>query len=190
MAMKGFSKNLIIGSLVVILLSAAFLFNKNFKKPKVVVELKTPNIMRIKSPAFENNSYIPSKYTCDGEDINPPLEIFDIPKGTQSLLLIVDDPDAPVGTFLHWLVWNIDPNTSLIEENSVPFQASQGKNDFGRENYGGPCPPAGTHRYFFKVYALDKKLDLPSGAELNQVLKEIENHILDQAQLIGLYKRR
>jgi len=183
---------LIIGGLVLVLLLIAFLFlfNKNFKKPKVVVELKTPNIMRIKSPAFENNSYIPPKYTCDGGNINPPLEISDIPKGTQGLLLIVDDPDAPGNTFLHWLVFNINPNTSLIEENSIPSQAIEGKNDFGRQGYGGPCPPSGTHRYFFKVYALDKKLDLPSGAELNQVLGEIENHILDQAQLIGLYKRQ
>jgi Raf kinase inhibitor-like YbhB/YbcL family protein len=146
--------------------------------------------MKISSPAFENNSKIPSKFTCDGENANPPLKIEDVPSGTKSLVLIVDDPDAPGGTFLHWLVWNIPPQTTLIEENSLPQGAVQGGNDFGKENYGGPCPPSGTHRYFFKLYALDKNLNLPKGSSLKEVEKEMEVHILDQAQLIGLYQKK
>ena len=117
--------------------------------------------MKISSPAFENNSKIPEKYTCDGENVNPPLKIEGVLKEAKSLVLIVDDPEAHMGTFLHWLVWNIPPETDFIEENSLPKRAVQGKNDFGKENYGGPCPPFGTHRYFFKLYALDKILDLP-----------------------------
>jgi len=113
-----------------------------------------------------------------------------VPKGTQSLVLIVDDPDAPMGTFLHWLVWNINPDISFIEEKSLPHGAMQGRNDFGKESYGGPCPPSGTHRYFFKVYALDKKLDLPEGSKLSQIQKAIQGHITDEAQLIGLYQRK
>jgi Raf kinase inhibitor-like YbhB/YbcL family protein len=146
--------------------------------------------MKIISLAFENNQFIPSRYTCDGEDINPPLEISDIPNGTQSLVLIVDDPDAPGGTFLHWLVFDIEPTVFLIKENEIPQGGVQGLNNFGKENYGGPCPPYGIHRYFFKIYALDKKLNLEPGANLKIVEKEMQGHILDQAQLIGLYKRK
>jgi len=187
--MKNFSKFLII--IILILVLAGIFFWQKSKKPKEISLPETlPKIMKISSSAFENNSSIPSKYTCDGEDVNPPLEIKDIPKGTQSLVLIVDDPDAPTGTFLHWLVFNINPDVSLIEENSLPSGAIQGKNDFGKESYGGPCPPFGEHRYFFKIYALDKKLDLPSGSRLKEVEGAIKGHILDQAQLIGLYQRK
>jgi hypothetical protein len=185
------TKFLILLILFLILTTAIiFLLFQNSKKQEIELKLDLPKIMKIKSSAFENNSYIPSKYTCDGENINPPLEILDIPEGTQSLVLIVDDPDAPAGTFLHWLIWNISPDTSLIEEKSLPPGAIQGRNDFGRKNYGGPCPPSGTHRYFFKVYALNKKLDLPEGSSLNQVQEAIKDQILDQAQLIGLYQRK
>ena len=146
--------------------------------------------MKIISPAFGNNQFIPSRYTCDGEDISPPLEIGDVPKEAKSLVLIVDDPDAPGGTFLHWLVFNIKPTVSLIEENEIPQGGVQGLNNFGKENYGGPCPPFGIHRYFFKIYALDKKLNLEPGSSLKAVEKEMKGHILDQAQLIGLYKKK
>ena len=146
--------------------------------------------MKISSSAFQDGSVIPSKYTCDGEDINPPLEIKDIPEGTKSLVLIVDDPDAPMGTFLHWLVFNINPDVSLIEENSLPEGAVQGRNDFGKENYGGSCPPSGEHRYFFKIYALDSKLELAAGSNLKEVEEAIRGHILDEAQLVGLYQRK
>jgi len=146
--------------------------------------------MKISSPAFANNSYIPSKYTCDGDDINPPLKVEDVPTGAQSLVLIVDDPDAPMGTWLHWTAWNIDPKITEIPENSLPEGAIEGMTDFGKSGYGGPCPPSGSHRYFFKVYALDKKIDLETGSSLEQVKEEMEDHILAQGQLIGLYQRK
>lgn len=177
--------------LILILGGAVFFFGQ--KKPaekEVPSESELPKVMKISSPVFENNSQIPQKYTCDGQDINPPLEIRDIPEGTQSLVLIVDDPDAPMGTFLHWLVWNISPETVKIEENSIPEGAIRGRNDFGKENYGGPCPPFGTHRYFFKVYALDKKLDLVAGSKLKEIEEAMKGHILDQAELLGLYQRK
>jgi len=181
---------LVIFILILILGGIIFFFWQKRPNEEVPLELGLPKIMKISSSVFENNSKIPSKYTCDGEDINPPLEIKGIPGGTKSLVLIIDDPDAPTGTFLHWLVFNISPDVSLIEKNSLPEAAIQGKNGFGKENYGGPCPPLGEHRYFFKIYALDKKLDLPSGSKLKEVEKEMEGRILDQSQLIGLYKRK
>ncbi len=142
--------------------------------------------MDVTSPAFENKESIPKKYTCDGEDVNPPLRIDRIPEGTQSLVLIVDDPDAPMGTYDHWIVWNISPGEE-IEENSVP--GTEGLNDFDRHSYGGPCPPSGTHRYFFKVYALDSELDLDKNARKGDVEKAMEGHILGKGQIVGLYSR-
>lgn len=146
--------------------------------------------MKITSSAFANNQYIPQKYTCDGENINPPLEISKIPEKAESLALIVDDPDAPRKTWLHWTVWNIDPGIKEIKENSSPKNAVEGKTDFGFPRYGGPCPPSGTHRYFFKLYAMDRKLNLKKGASLKELEKEMENHILERAELVGLYKRK
>jgi len=143
--------------------------------------------LRMTSPAFENKGSIPSKYTCDGRDVNPPLKIEDIPKETQSLVLIVDDPDAPAGTFDHWIVWNIPP-TERIEENSVP--GTEGLNDLRKYSYGGPCPPSGTHRYFFKVYALDTKLSLNPNSRKRDLEKAMTGHILAKGELIGLYRRR
>ena len=145
--------------------------------------------MKLSSPVFENNQSIPAKYTCDGEDINPPLQISEVPEGTKSLVLFVDDPDAPMGTWDHWIVWNINPSVSFIEENSVPEGGVQGMNDFGKQPYGGPCPPSGTHRYFFKFYALDNELELDSSSKKEALERAMEGHILDKAELIGLYKR-
>ncbi len=142
--------------------------------------------MKITSSAFENNGNIPSKYTCDGEGINPPLNFSDIPASTQSLALIVDDPDAPSGTFVHWTVWNIDPKSTGIEENSIPSGAVQGMTSYGKEGYGVPCPPSGVHRYFFKLYALDAKLYLPS-VRADSLEKAMIGHTLAQAEIIGLY---
>lgn len=144
--------------------------------------------MKITSSAFENNGNIPSKYTCDGEGINPPLNFSDIPASAQSLALIVDDPDAPSGTFVHWTVWNIDPKSTGIEENSIPAGATQGMTSYGKEGYGVPCPPTGIHRYFFKLYALDTKLYLPS-VRADSLEKAMIGHTLDQAEIIGLYTR-
>lgn len=145
--------------------------------------------MKFLSPAFKHNEYLPSKYTCDGDNLNPPLSIDKVPENAQSLVLIVDDPDAPRGTWLHWTCWNIDPKTTQIPENSVPQGAVEGMTDSGATGYSGPCPPSGTHRYFFKLYALDRKLDLPHGAPLNELLKVIDNHIIEKVEFIGLYSR-
>jgi len=145
--------------------------------------------MKISSSAFANNSFIPSKYTCDGQDINPSLKIENVPAEAKSLVLIVDDPDAPMGTWVHWTVWNINPETTEILENSLPKEAVEGMTDFGKPGYGGPCPPSGTHRYFFKIYALDRILALEKGSSLEKLGEEMKDHILDKTQLIGLYQR-
>ncbi len=142
--------------------------------------------MKILSPEFEHNGLIPKKFTCQGEDISPALIIEDIPKEAKSLALIVDDPDAPMGMWVHWVIFDI-PLINRIEENSIP--GKQGRNDFGRNDYGGPCPPSGTHRYFFKIYALDKKLNLTEGLTKKELEKAMEGRILGQAGLIGLYKK-
>ena len=141
----------------------------------------------VTSPAFIHNGHIPLKYTCDGLDVNPPLLIQGIPEKARCLVLIVDDPDAPIGTWVHWVVWNI-PLRRRIDENSVP--GVQGLNDFRKHSYGGPCPPSGTHRYFFKVYALDAKLDLSINHGKRDVEMAMKGHILSQGQLIGLFSRK
>lgn len=143
--------------------------------------------MQISSTSFQNNQRIPPKYTCGGENFNPPLGISEVPEKAQSLVLIVDDPDAPMGTWVHWTVWNIDPKTQEILENSLPAGAIQGKTSAGQNEYHGPCPPSGTHRYFFKIYALDSKLDLASDADKSKLEQAMSGHILDQVELIGLY---
>ncbi|MBI5124281.1 MAG: YbhB/YbcL family Raf kinase inhibitor-like protein [Candidatus Omnitrophica bacterium] len=143
--------------------------------------------MKITSPAFRHMSYMPSKYTCDGDDINPPLSIENVPGGTKSLALIMDDPDAPMKTWVHWVVFDMLPDTKNIAENSIP--GKQGHNDSNGNNYGGPCPPSGTHRYFFKVYALDKVLGLDEGVTKKDLENAMAGHILAQAELVGLYKR-
>lgn len=142
--------------------------------------------MKISSPEFENNQFIPKKFTCQGKDINPTLIIEDVPEEAISLALIVDDPDAPMGMWVHWVVFDI-PVVNRIEENSIP--GKQGFNDFGRKDYGGPCPPSGTHRYFFKIYALDAMLNLQEGVSKKELERVMEAHILDKAELIGLYKK-
>lgn len=143
--------------------------------------------MKVISPEFMHNESIPARFTCQGDDVNPALEITNIPTGARSLVLIMDDPDAPGRTWDHWIVFNM-PVVSRIEENSVP--GAQGTNSWGRQDYGGPCPPSGTHRYFFKVYALDTELKLQDGARKQEVEKAMQGHILAQAELIGLYKKK
>ena len=144
--------------------------------------------MEINSPNFEQNEKIPVKFTGDGNDINPNLEISEIPENAKSLVLIMDDPDAPVGTWVHWLVWNISPKTREIKENTVPENAVQGANGWGRNDYGGPSPPSGTHRYFFKIFALDTELNLQEGSSKEELERGIEGHITDKAELVGLYR--
>lgn len=144
--------------------------------------------LRITSPAFTEQSAIPAKYTCDGENINPPLVIDNIPAGTKSLALIMDDPDAPGSVFTHWLLYDLDPRqVKKIEENSSP--AKEGQNDFGRTGYGGPCPPSGTHRYFFRLYALNRSLGMSSGLKRDELEKELQDNILASSELVGKYSR-
>ena len=144
--------------------------------------------MKVTSPEFEYNEMIPQKFTCQGKDINPQLVISDVPREANSLVLIVDDPDAPLGTWTHWVVFDIPPDSTEIKENTIP--GTQGYNDFGRTKWGGPCPPSGTHRYYFKVYALDKKLNLSEGVKRGEVEKAMRGHVLEQAELMGLYQKR
>ncbi|MEJ2696168.1 MAG: YbhB/YbcL family Raf kinase inhibitor-like protein [Candidatus Sulfobium sp.] len=146
--------------------------------------------LRIESPAFEGNGQIPQKYTCDGDDVNPPLKIGGVPASAKSLALIVDDPDAPGKTWVHWVVWNMTPDTSEIKEDSVPKGAAQGMNDFRKNSYGGPCPPSGTHRYFFKLYALDTVLELGSHSTKADLESAMRGHTVGQTELIGLYRRQ
>lgn len=144
--------------------------------------------MKLESSAFKAHQPIPKKYTCEGEDISPPLSFIDIPKGTKSLAIIVDDPDAPRGTFDHWIAWNLPASTKLLSEKAeVP---KQGKNHFDDTRYRGPCPPHGNpHRYFFKAYALDTLIDLPNGISKKQLEDAMEGHILGKAELVGTYQR-
>jgi Raf kinase inhibitor-like YbhB/YbcL family protein len=142
--------------------------------------------MKISSPQFKNNDFIPKKFTCMGINVSPELVIENIPEAAKTLALIVDDPDAPSGTWIHWVVYNMAP-LSRIAENTIP--GKQGINDFGKYNYGGPCPPSGTHRYFFKLYALDKELNLAEGVSAEALLEAMQGHMLDSTELIGLFKK-
>jgi Raf kinase inhibitor-like YbhB/YbcL family protein len=150
--------------------------------------------IKLTSSAFEEGGMIPGKYTCDGENVSPALQWSGIPDGTQSNALICDDPDAPAGTWVHWVLFNIPTDITEFPENIPPDRilengAKQGINNFRRLGYGGPCPPGGTHRYFFKIYALDIEIGLEPGATKAQLLKAMEGHILDEGQLMGRYKR-
>jgi Raf kinase inhibitor-like YbhB/YbcL family protein len=137
---------------------------------------------------------IPAVYTCDGNDFSPPLKWAEAPPGTRSFALISDDPDAPVGTWVHWIVWNIPATVNSLEENqpkkeSLPGGARQGTNDFRRIGYGGPCPPSGTHRYYFRLYALDATMDLPASTSRAQLERAMKGHILAEAEVMGKYRR-
>jgi Raf kinase inhibitor-like YbhB/YbcL family protein len=181
-------KNVVILGMVIILLSCSCDENESAKGGKKMD-------IKVTSLAFDNEGMIPAKYTCDGEDISPPLKWDAVPQGTKSIALISDDPDAPMGTWVHWVLFNLPADTKELKENippdkSLPNGARQGTSDFGRIGYGGPCPPGGTHRYFFKIYALDAELNLQAGARKRDLLKAMEGHILGQGQLMGKYKRR
>jgi Raf kinase inhibitor-like YbhB/YbcL family protein len=150
--------------------------------------------IQLTSTTFEQGAMIPEKYTCDGEDISPPLNWSGIPDDTQRIALICDDPDAPMGTWVHWVLFNIPADTTGLPEN-IPSErvlengAKHGINDFRKLSYGGPCPPGGTHRYFFKIYALNIEIGLEPGATKDELLKAMEGHILDEGQLMGRYAR-
>jgi Raf kinase inhibitor-like YbhB/YbcL family protein len=147
---------------------------------------------------FHDGSFIPKKFTCEGEDVNPPIFIGNISPEAKSLVIIVDDPDAPAGTFTHWIAWNIPPRGEIPEavpaEGTVksPIPMIQGRNDFGKIGYGGPCPPRGhgIHHYHFKVYALDTTLDLEPGATRKELAKAMDGHVIQWGELVGLYERK
>ena len=145
--------------------------------------------MKIISPAFANNGNIPNTYTCDGEDISPPLEFVDVPEETTTLVLIVEDPDAIGKDWVHWIVFNIDPHTTKVHEDSIPTDGIQAVTDFGHDGYGGPCPPSGIHRYLFKLYALGTTLHVTEDVTKPELEHAMEGHIIEKAELIGLYSR-
>ena len=150
---------------------------------KEIKPLEGVENMKLTSPAFKHNGAMPSEYTCDGEDISPELNIGDVPENAKSLALIMDDPDAPVGTWVHWVAWNMPQDTKKIAKGTEPKGAA-GKNSWGRTGYGGPCPPSGTHRYVFKLYALDKTLDLKESSDKEDLEKAMQGHIIKKAELI------
>jgi Raf kinase inhibitor-like YbhB/YbcL family protein len=143
--------------------------------------------MKITSQAFSDGGKIPDKYTMYGDNVIPPLHLEDVPEKARSLALVVEDPDAPKGTFNHWILFNMDPRTRDIKENCVPVMATQGRNDFGEVEYDGPKPPSGEHRYFFKAYALDAMLPLTRGTRRQDLEREMKDHVLDRATLMAKY---
>jgi|SRR3989338_3287965 len=179
--------------IILIIIGGLFVINKNILNKNDETKInnnggENENKMEIKS-IFKNGEKIPEKYTADGEDVNPSLEISSIPNNARSLVLIIDDPDAPVGTWVHWVVWNIPANINKIEENSIPENSVQGKNSWNNNEYGGPSPPSGTHRYFFKLYALDNTLSLDQSADKKAVENAMKGHILAKTELMGVYSR-
>ena len=183
-------KKMIFG--VCILVSAIFFFGG---RHDAISASKGGEKMKITSSAFAEGNMITAKYTCDGRDISPPLEWKDVPSGTKSFALISDDPDAPRGTWVHWVIYNIPPNVTKFDEN-IPRDKEfkngmrQGSNDWPQIGYGGPCPPSGTHRYYFKLYALDTMLGLKPEATKAQLAQAMKGHILAEAQLMGKYSKQ
>lgn len=162
---------------------------------QMLAQIQGDEMMELKSLVFDAGGSIPKKYTCDGPDLSPPLIWNTVPDRTQSLALICDDPDAPMGVWVHWVIFNLPADARELPEGvppqkMLPNGAKQGLNDFRRIGYGGPCPPSGEHRYFFKLFALDAKLDLEAGAKKADLLKAMEGHILSESKLMGKYRRR
>jgi Raf kinase inhibitor-like YbhB/YbcL family protein len=169
---------------------SVFLFSPVYSVQKGDVKM-----IEIASSAFSNMQSIPAKYTCDGQDISPPLKWKGIPEKTKSIVLIVDDPDAPRGTWVHWVLYDIPPGVDSLSENqprtdTLPSGAKQGLTDFKRVGYGGPCPPSGTHRYFFKIYALDTMLNLSAGKTKKEIEAAMKNHVVSQGEMVGTYASR
>jgi Raf kinase inhibitor-like YbhB/YbcL family protein len=143
--------------------------------------------LTVQSVAFANNGHIPPKYTCEGENVNPPIEISDLPEETKTLAIILEDPDAPGGDFTHWLLWNVSPTEEIAENTN---QGITGINDFGKTGYGGPCPPTGAHHYYFKIFALDKELNISAGENKAALLASMNGHILATGELVGRFKKK
>lgn len=146
--------------------------------------------MKITSPVFENNQSIPAKYTCDGENIHPPIAFHDVPEATRSLVLLLEDPDAPKGTFTHWVLYNIPPEQREIIEDALPDIAEEGLNSLGKKGYVGPCPPSGTHHYVFTLYALDIPLAIDGDPDVEIIKRYMKGHNIKEAKLIGLYQKK
>lgn len=159
------------------------MITKDTSEATTIVDYK---VLKVSSTAFQHNGLIPFKYTCDGENINPPLSIQSIPEDTKSLAIIIDDPDAPSGTFCHWIVWNIPVTHEIREKES---RGAQGANDYDHHRYDGPCPPAGMHRYMIKVYALNSSINLPVSADKWNLEKAMSEHIIGFGFIIGKYQR-
>ncbi len=173
-------------------LSVLFLLNSYQLEQQYIKE--EDMTIQLTSPAFEEGGMIPSKYTCDGANVSPPLKWTSVPEGTKSFAIICDDPDAPAGTWVHWVIYNIPANIRELPENVRPsWKLSdgtlQGKNDFGKAGYGGPCPPGGIHRYYFKIYALSDMLNVKEGLTKADLLKAMKGYVLGEGQLMGRYKR-
>ncbi len=185
------SKSIIALMAVPVLLFSAC---KGTEDPNQATEGGKKMTIKVTSSAFEQGGMIPAKYTCDGQNISPPLKFEMVPEGIKSIALICDDPDAPIGTFVHWVLFNLPADTKELAENipsgeTLKNGARQGKTDFGKTGYGGPCPPSGTHRYFFKVYALDNTIDASVVTNKKQLLAAMEGHVIAEGQLMGKYKR-
>jgi Raf kinase inhibitor-like YbhB/YbcL family protein len=179
--------------ITVFLIFGIFFLYYSIQSKQVKQSIQNQNVsqeeMKIISPTFSEGEIIPSTYTCDGKNINFPLQFSNIPQQTASLALIIDDPDAPLGTFTHWMVWNIKPNITEIPEHSVPEFAVQGINSWGGESYRGPCPPSGEHRYITTLYALDSGFGTPANKTREDINRAIKGHIIGEARLMGKYKR-
>ncbi|MFH1722852.1 MAG: YbhB/YbcL family Raf kinase inhibitor-like protein [Candidatus Altiarchaeota archaeon] len=173
-----------------LLLAAVIFLAGCISQENQISEVKQMGELELSSSAFSEGETIPSKYTCDGDDINPPLKIAGAPDGAESLVLIMDDPDAPMGTWDHWVLFNINPKTDSIPEDTIPEGAFQGVNSWGKTEYGGPCPPSGTHRYFFKLYALDNSIPVEEIPDKKMIEASIKGHILAQTRLMGKYQRK
>ncbi len=172
---------ILIGTVAIIVLAFIILITTNMKKEKMAMAE-----IVVKSTAFENDGEIPEKYTCNGDDMIPPLEISGVPSGAKSLALILEDPDAPKGTWYHWIKWNMPPDTKKIDEGEEPMGVG-GEGTSGNLSYEGPCPPSGKHRYIFNVYALDIILELDEGSTKKQLGKAMGGHIIGQGKLVGFY---
>lgn len=186
-------KKIIIISIILLIISIIFLFETRIKNKtqdtNFISNSSVINKMKISSTKFNNNEGIPSKYTCDGDNVNPPIQVSGVPDNSKSLVLIIDDPDAPSRTWVHWILWNIDPTITEIKEDSIPKGSIEGVTSFGSNSYGGPCPPSGDHRYFFKLYALSKVLDIAISSDKKALEEAIKEYIIATSEFIGLYGR-
>lgn len=180
---------MVVAAVAAVLAGSAVIYLASRSAQRQETSFTDSGVMRIQSPEFEMNGVIPGRFTCDGENISPRLLILGVPEEAVSLVLVVDDPDAPVGTWVHWLVWNIPPRTAEIAEGTVPAGAVEGVTSFGKAGYGGPCPPSGQHRYFFKLYALDQQLPIGAGSGSDDLEAAMNGHVLDKAGLVGVYSR-